>query len=71
MSRKPLTTHKIQHGAVVLSSEADILKFVEQDCGAEGFTIDEATRQLVAVRWKDGAAFAVKRYDMDTFEGIQ
>ncbi len=51
----------------VLSDEIAILKFVEADCGAEGFTIDRG--QLVAVVWRDGVPCERKRYDIETFGG--
>lgn len=51
--------------APVLHDEIAIQRFVEQDCGAEGFTIKGG--KLVAVRWSDGVAFPIKTYDVDTY----
>lgn len=51
--------------APVLHDEIAIQKFVEADCGADGWTMKGG--KLVAVRWRDGAAFPLKTYDIDTY----
>lgn len=54
-------------GHPILMSPKDIGDFVEQDCGAEGFTIHKG--RLIALRWRDGVAFPVKTYDIDVRPG--
>jgi hypothetical protein len=49
----------------VLNDPIAILNFVEQDCGAEGFTIHEG--KLHAVVWRDGVPLSRKTYDIDSF----
>lgn len=51
--------------AAVLHDEIAIQRFVENDCGADGFTIEKG--KLVALRWRDGAAFKLKTYDIDAY----
>lgn len=51
--------------APVLHDEIAIQKFVEQDVGADGFAIKDG--KLIAVRWRDGAAFPLKTYDIDVY----
>lgn len=50
---------------VVLSDEISVLKFVEEDCGADSFTIFEG--KLCACRWQDGVPYVVKRYEIEGF----
>lgn len=54
-------------GAPILSDDIAILQFVEQDCGAEGFTFYQG--KLHAVVWRDGVACTVKKYDIDVRPG--
>lgn len=51
--------------APVLHDEIAIQKFVEQDCGADGWAIKNG--KLIAVRWRDGAAFPLKSYEIDAY----
>jgi hypothetical protein len=51
--------------APVLHDEIAIQKFVEADCGADGFAIKDG--KLIAVRWRDGAAFPIKTYEVDAY----
>lgn len=51
--------------APVLHDEIAIQRFVESDCGAEGFTVRNG--RLVALRWRDGVAFPVKEYDIEAY----
>lgn len=51
--------------APVLHDEIAIQRFVEQDCGADGWTIKNG--KLVAVRWRDGVACQIKTYDIDAY----
>lgn len=51
--------------APVLHDEIAIQKFVEADCGADGFAIKG--NKLLAQRWRDGAAFTIKTYDIDAY----
>ena len=51
--------------APVLHDEIAIQKFVEADCGADGFAIKNG--KLIAMRWRDGAAFPLKSYDIDAY----
>lgn len=51
--------------APVLHDEIAIQRFVEQDCGADGYTIKGG--RLVALRWRDGAAFPLKTYEIDVY----
>lgn len=51
--------------APVLHDEIAIQKFVEADCGADGWTMKGG--KLVAVRWREGAAFPLKTYEVDAY----
>lgn len=51
--------------APVLHDEIAIQQFVEQDCGADGFTVKGG--KLVALRWRDGAAYPIKTYEIDAY----
>lgn len=51
--------------APVLHDEISIQRFVEQDCGADGWAVKDG--KLIAVRWRDGAAFPIKTYEIDVF----
>lgn len=48
----------------VFYTEIELLKFLEQDCGAEGFAIERG--EVVALRFNDdGTPRAVKRYQLE------
>jgi hypothetical protein len=50
----------------VLNDEIAIQKFVEQDCGADGWTLTNG--KLIALRDNgDGSHAAIKTYEIDSF----
>lgn len=61
----------LQADAPRLATEVELLQFLEADCGAEGYTIDEKRGRLHALRWRDGVAETVKVYEFETFGGLQ
>lgn len=65
-SAAPLLLAPSNNGlAPVLHDEIAIQRFVEQDCAADGFTVKDG--KLVALRWRDGAAFPIKTYEVDAY----
>lgn len=69
----------VLRGAVLLNTGAgdsqshpmmnavQISKFVEDDCGADGWTIDGNT--VIAMRYSDGMARVVKTYPLTEIKG--
>lgn len=51
--------------APVLADQIAVQHFVEQDCGADGYTIQG--NKLIAVRFVDGVACTLKTYDIESF----
>ena len=52
-----------------LATEVELLAFLEADCGAEGYTIDEKRGRLYALRWREGVAETIRAYEFDVFDG--
>lgn len=51
-------------GGRAITNEIELLQFLADDCGAEGFTYDERAGRLHALRWREGFPYTVKSYDV-------